>query len=182
MTEKIAILSNVNMNFVIRGLKNQVDVFEAEGYGNELGTLLNPRSSYHAFAPRFLFLLMDLMQLLDGAVDDRDAEEKIDRWFTTMSDGLDQEICYISDAYLWTAEGKDVSWPTKKETWENLWQKRLETFVEKYPNARIFSYKKIVEQLGEEKAFSALTWRMGKIPHSSVMQKALAEEVLKGQL
>ncbi len=191
MTEKIAILSNVNMNFVIRGLKNQVDVFEAEGYGNELGTLLNPRSSYHAIAPRFLFLLMDLMQLLDGVADDREAEEKIERWFTTLSDGLGEEICYVSDAYLWSAEEQGESgqshgavdtaaelWLTKKNAWENLWQKRLETFVEKYPNARIFSYKKIVEQLGEEKAFSALTWRMGKIPHSSVMQKALAEEIL----
>ena len=64
MGKKIAVLSNVNMNYVIRLLKKDHQVYEAEGYGNELGILMNEQSSYHAFAPEITFLLMDLMELL----------------------------------------------------------------------------------------------------------------------
>lgn len=64
MDTKIAVLSNVNMNYVIRLLKKEYRVYEAEGYGNELGILLNRQSSYYDFAPEITFLLMDLMELL----------------------------------------------------------------------------------------------------------------------
>ncbi len=64
MDTKIAVLSNVNMNCVIRLLKKEYQVYEAEGYGNELGILLNRQSSYYDFAPEITFLLMDLMELL----------------------------------------------------------------------------------------------------------------------
>ena len=49
-TGRLAVLSNVNMNMVIRMLQKQAEVYDAEGYGNELGALLNPASSYHAFS------------------------------------------------------------------------------------------------------------------------------------
>lgn len=42
--QKLALLSNVNMNLVIRMLQKQVEVYETEGYGNELGILMNPSS------------------------------------------------------------------------------------------------------------------------------------------
>ena len=48
---RIALLSNVNMDFVIRLLQKQVQVCGGEGYGNELGAMINPASSYHAFRP-----------------------------------------------------------------------------------------------------------------------------------
>lgn len=40
-TGRLAVLSNVNMNMVIRMLQKQAEVYDAEGYGNELGALLN---------------------------------------------------------------------------------------------------------------------------------------------
>ena len=49
-TGRLAVLSNVNMNMVIRMLQKQAEVYDAEGYGNELGALLNPASSYHVFS------------------------------------------------------------------------------------------------------------------------------------
>ena len=49
MDTKIAVLSNVNMNYVIRLLKKEYQVYEAEGYGNELGILLNRQYSYYDF-------------------------------------------------------------------------------------------------------------------------------------
>ena len=44
LKHKTALLSNVNMDFTVRMLKKEVSVYEPEGYGNELGTLMNPES------------------------------------------------------------------------------------------------------------------------------------------
>ena len=67
-TGRLAVLSNVNMNMVIRMLQKQAEVYDAEGYGNELGALLNPASSYHAFQPDITFLIMDLAEFLIPAL------------------------------------------------------------------------------------------------------------------
>ena len=66
---RIALLSNVNMNALIRMLQKDAEVYEAEGYGNELGVLMNPSSSYHAFQPEITFLVIDLMELLEHDTD-----------------------------------------------------------------------------------------------------------------
>lgn len=69
---KIALLSNTNMDFVIRQLRQSgtaLSVYETEGYGNELGMLLDDTSSYHAFAPEITFLVEDLMELLEHDLD-----------------------------------------------------------------------------------------------------------------
>lgn len=77
MTElKTALLSNVNMNYVIRMLQKHIRVYDAEGYGNELGVMMNPASSYHAFAPDITFLVEDLMELLAHDLDPATAGQR----------------------------------------------------------------------------------------------------------
>ena len=83
-TGRLAVLSNVNMNMVIRMLQKNAQVYEAEGYGNELGTLLNPQSSYHAYHAEITFLIMDLAELLEHDLDPVTAEQKIGNWFRTL--------------------------------------------------------------------------------------------------
>ncbi len=190
MHRKIAILSNVNMNFVIRALKKEIDVYDAEGYGNELGILLNPRSSYHAYNPQMLFLIVDLMELIGRTLDKEIAIDKIDRWISTLEGAVkEDEIVYISDAYLWDVEAQGAQDTNKnvapdgieegiRKEIEALWQNALEAFVSEHRNTRIFPYRKLVEAVGAEKAFSTKTWQMGKILHSSAMQKAMGEEIL----
>ena len=102
---KLAVLSNVNMNMVIRMLQKQAQVYETEGYGNELGVLLNPASSYHTFQPDITFFIMDLAELLEHNFSSAAAEEKIADWFGTLDGSLTEKgIYYISDAYLWAVE------------------------------------------------------------------------------
>ena len=61
MKHRIALLSNINMNFVLRMLKKSHEVYNTEGYGNELGLLLDKNSSYHGFEPDVTFFIMDLL-------------------------------------------------------------------------------------------------------------------------
>lgn len=180
MTNKIALLSNVNMNFVIRMLQKDVEVYEAEGYGNELGTLMNPASSYHAFSPEITFILEDLMELLEHDLEIESAKVRIENWFGQLQNALKNEgIYYISDAYLWGVELAVLFDKGRKAALEQLWQEQLEALCRTNANVRIFPYRSLVEQLGEEKTFSLKMWYMGRILHGGDAQKVLCETILQ---
>lgn len=154
-TGRLAVLSNVNMNMVIRMLQKQAEVYDAEGYGNELGVLLNPASSYHAFQPDITFLIMDLAELLEHDYDPQTAKERIGNWFQTLEGCLPEHgVFYVSDAYLWAVELAVLADPERKQQLESLWSAALQQLTEKYSNVRIFPYRWIIEHQGEEKAFS----------------------------
>lgn len=74
MKRKVAVLSNVNMNFVVRMLKREFEVYDVEGYGNELALLLNRDSSYHEFAPEVTFFIMDLLELMGHEIPEGSSE------------------------------------------------------------------------------------------------------------
>jgi len=180
MANKIALLSNVNMNFVIRMLQKDVEVYEAEGYGNELGILMNPASSYHAFSPEITFILEDLMELLEHDLEIESAKVRIGNWFDQLQSALKEEgIYYISDAYLWGVELAVLFDKGRKAALEQLWQEKLEQLCKNRANVRIFPYRSLVEQLGEEKTFSLKMWYMGRILHGGDAQKALCEAILQ---
>ncbi len=173
--KKIAVLSNVNMNFVIRMLKKEYEVFDSEGYGNELGVLMNPQSSYHAFGPQMTFLIMDLMEVLEHQLEPSNALTAMDRWFSMLESCLKQEqVYYISDAYLWGSRLCVISDPGRKLLLETAWQERLQGLCSKYANVYILPYCHMVECLGEENAFSLKTWYLGKILHTNEAQKRLS--------
>ncbi len=177
--QKIALLSNVNMNFVIRMLQKEVEIYETQGYGNELGILINPQSDYHAFAPKITFLVMDLMELICHDLDPETAGKRVDEWFCSLAGELDSQcIYYISDACLWGVELSVAADSGRKQCLEQLWQRRLEQLCKECANVRILPYREMLRQLGEENAFSLKMWYMGKILLSNEAQKRLCELVL----
>lgn len=171
---RVAVLSNVNMNMVIRMLKKEAEVYEAEGYGNELGILMNPASSYYSFAPEYTFLVMDLMELLAHDLEKEDAGARIGKWFSTLEHTLCGEtVYYVSDAYLYGAELEVLIDCGRKVALEQLWQQELEALCERYANVRILPYRHLVEQLGEAAAFSAKMWYLGRVLLSNEAQRRL---------
>ena len=179
MAKKIALLSNVNMNFVIRMLQKEAEVYEAEGYGNELGILMNPASAYHAFEPEITFLVEDLMELLEHDLEPEGAAVRMENWFSQLEAALqDHVIYYISDAYLWGVEFAVIFDKGRKYQLEQMWQEKLDALCASHTNVRVFPYRSLMEKLGEEKAFSLKMWYMGRILHSGDAQKALCECIL----
>jgi len=176
---RIALLSNVNMDFVIRLLQKQIEIYRGEGYGNELGILMNPASSYHTFSPDFIFLVMDLMELLEHDLDRAGAKGRIDRWFADFGSTLEPEkVYYVSDAYLWGTELAVLADMGQKAALEQLWQEALEELCRNHGNVRMLPYHHLVEMLGEEHAFSLKMWYMGKILLGNEAQKRLCELIL----
>ena len=178
-TAKIALLSNVNMNFIIRSLQKETCVYAAEGYGNELGTLMNQSSSYYEFGAEYTFLVMDLMELLAHDLSEDAACDKIKQWFSMfVSTLVSNTVYYVSDAYLWGSEVDALADPAGKERLEGLWLEELRKVVAAHKNVRIFPYRRLVERLGEIQAFSMKMWYMGRILWTNEMQRLLGEQIL----
>lgn len=177
---RIAVLSNVNMNGVIRILKKSIDVFDAEGYGNEIGTLLNQKSSFWMYKPEAVFIIEDIQELTGHLTVPEMAEEKIFDWFTGFESTIKPEILYyISDAFCYGFEMDVLVDVGIKEEIEEIWLKHLRALIGKHSNIRIFPYRKAVLSLGEGNAFSPKMWYMGKILHSISMQQLLASMILE---
>lgn len=177
---RIALLSNVNMNMVIRMLKRETEVYEAEGYGNELGILMNPASAYHSFAPEYTFLVMDLMELLEHDLEKESAGARIRKWFSALEHALCAgRVYYVSDAYLYGAELEAVFDCGRKAALEQLWQQELEALCGRHTNVRPLPYRHMLERLGEENAFSVKMWYMGKVLLSNEAQRRLCELLLE---
>ena len=197
MNKKIALLSNVNMNYVIRLLKKEYQVYEAEGYGNELGLLLNRQSSYHAFDPEITFLIMDLMELLGhelwgletGEADSDSSKPGKNReishlplcmrsWFMQLDSCIDPgRLYYLSDAWLWGPEIGALPRSWVRQQLEDQWLQGVLWLRQRHENIRVFPYRQIIGALGEENSFSLKMWYMGKILHTNEAQKRLAQEI-----
>ncbi|SDA58372.1 HAD-superfamily phosphatase, subfamily IIIC/FkbH-like domain-containing protein [Lachnospiraceae bacterium G11] len=178
---KIAILSNVNTDPVNRLLKGKVgiEVYESRGFGNELGVLLNGNSPLYEFNPDEVFMVMDLMEVISHSLDLIVAKDKIDEWFGNFEASLDDNrIYYVSDAYLYGKENKACSDVLLKSDLESCWNNALKSLMGIHSNVRAFAYRKLIENLGEDKAFSDKMWYMGKILHSTDFHRALAAEIV----
>ena len=177
---KVAVLSNVNTDPVGRLLKGTPgnEVYASQGYGNELGTLLNRQSPLYDFAPDMIFMMIDVMEATQHALQLSEAEAKISEWFSLFENAIDEKIVYyVSDAYLYGFELGVVWDKSLKSKIESIWAEKLQDLSEKHPNVRIFPYADIIRKLGEENAFSLKMWYMGKILHTSAVHKAIASEI-----
>ncbi|MCI9336340.1 MAG: HAD-IIIC family phosphatase [Lachnospiraceae bacterium] len=184
MHHRIAVLSNVNMNFVVRMLSKELAaadpdsaLYEPEGYGNELGALLDPSSSYEAFAPDITFLLMDLMELADH--DPEAGCGRIESWFASLKAALHKErLYYISDAFLWGPELEIAPADGRGEALESRWQECLRALCDSHPNVRVLPYRRMIAEMGAENAFSRKMWYMGRILHTGEAQKRIVALLL----
>ena len=177
---RVAILSNINMTPVERFLKQSknIDVFETQGYGNELGIMLNQAGALYEFKPDYIFLFADLMEIIGHDLKEDSAYVKIIEWFDMFENALKDEIIYyLSDSYLFGFEMGVVLNTGIKFRIEKLWDSKLEQTIREHRNVRLFAYKHIIENVGEQAAFSMKMWYLGKIIHSTEVHRAIADVI-----
>ena len=180
MTNKsIAILSNVNMNALVRILAKDTLIYQPEGYGNELGILMNSESSYHAFAPDITFLLMDLCELVNHETEEAQSRDLIHSWFDTLKKCLKSDkIYYVNDGFYFSVESELLENTDVRERVEDIWRAELKELCSQHTNVRVFPYRQLILSMGSESAFSMKMWYMGKILLSTEAQKKLAQIIL----
>lgn len=176
--KKIAVISNINITPVTRLFGGEFEVYEAEGYGNELEVLMNKDSSLYRFQPEAVFLIEDTMEVIRHELAAGSARGHISDWFQAVSAAIDHERTYfISDAYLYGYETELPQIRKIKRSLECLWDDELDALVSRNPNVYVFPYRAVIEAIGEEKAFLRKTWYLGGILHSADAHKRICGEI-----
>ena len=167
---KIALLSNVNVDFVIRALAGSFDVARPVGYGDIWGQLLNPSSSLNRENPDVIIFLADIEQILDGSYDTK----AIDEWFANfdaaMTRGRDY---YISDVIFRSniiADNDSTLEADICSYWLNCIKQRIASHV----NVHILKVSSVISQRGKSSVFSEKLWYMGKILYTNEGTKIIA--------
>lgn len=175
---RVALLSNINLNPVVRLLKDSFEVFETEGYGNELGMLLNQHSSVYAFDPDYIFLIEDIAELTGHSLGMQQIQAAVEKWFCILESViLPEKIYYVSDVYYFSPDFETVWDKGIKLEIEKVWEDRLRACVDAHDNVRVFRYRRMIEGEGENNSFSLKMWYMGKILHSMNILKEISEEI-----
>ena len=175
---KIAVLSNVNLNFVIRKLRRVFCVFETEGYGNELGTMMDRESAYSRFQPEFTFLLMELSELVRSASSAAEAKEVMKDWFDGLEGAMvPGAVYYLADGYFRNAESDLNAFSLLDQETENVYNGLLKELMARKENVRVFPLARMIRKKGEDQVFQPKLFYMGKIPYANGFQEELAAEI-----
>lgn len=165
MSEKIrvAVLSNVNMDYAALLLKDKFDVFQNEGYGELFGPQLDESSALHRFGPQAVVLLVDLDELL--APGQGEPEAVIDGWFETFDRLRREEREYfISDAWFRRPCVEDLD-DFFQEALRARWQDRLRRACG-HGNVHRLPLDSL-SMAGLTRCFSDKMWYLGKMPFSA---------------
>lgn len=175
---KAAVLSNVNVSYIVKLLRRSVDVCSPEGYGDLWGQLLNQESSVSQYGPQVIILIIDISQLLDGWQDMPQAEKMIDEWFAMFEECRNDKQQYlISDVRFRELQIKDLD-EMIYDRLEYYWKKKLHEKMELYCNTHRLPLCDVVEQTGIDSFYSSKAWYLGKMPYSQKGSTLLADAVL----
>lgn len=171
---KLAILSNVNLDFVVRLVGQHHEVCPAEGYGNPLGRLLNPGDSLYTAGADTVFLLPDLDELTAGQTE-ADARAGIEAFWAGLAGALRPGIQYgVSDVW----HRRAVIAPTDDFTREHLdscYLQGLEALCAAHPNVHRIPLAAALAR-GKD-PYSDQMWYSGKIPFSLEGNRLAADAV-----
>lgn len=179
-SKKIALLSNVNVDPINRLLRadKDIEVYDTRGYGNELGLLINNESPLNKFNPDFLFIIIDIMELVLHDLSIKNVQKRVDEWFGLLRSTVREDrVYYISDTYLFGSEMDIVADFDKRECIEHIWIDSLRELTDNYSNIRVFPYNRLIRKTGEKEAYSLKMWYLGKIPHTNQFNKAVCDEI-----
>lgn len=177
--KKIAVLSNINMTPVAQGMKSSWDVLPNEGYGNEREMLLNPQSALWQFQPEIIFLVVDIVELVQHQWSPDKMKEHIEQWFTAVEASLRESVVFVISDICFRGHERRIFTDFALET-EILqfWQEKRAQLQTAYAGVYGMDYSRLMETLGED-AYSEKMWYLGKIVHSRQAILALQEEMTR---
>lgn len=172
---KVAILSNVNVDSIIKEVGKTYAILSSEGYGNVLEALLNKHSKYNLYKPNLTFLIMDVYELIKSGNTLEDYYKSIDHWFNSLEQALETQSTYfISDG---ECKGYEFFIGDKKEERaliEAYWNEGIRKLCT-MPQVFKLPYKECIRDMGAQAFYTSKLWYLGKIPYTNKAQKALAQ-------
>lgn len=166
---RIAILSNVNMDMLIKSLKKQHEVFSTEGYGQWISYALDEDQSLKEFNPECIFLLLDGNALLETSLNfDNGLFElkQVVSYVDKLAKYYENSVIALSTIDVqpkYIQSGDQSSLAIK---WIETWDSILDELIIVNKNIHRFELKNIIDENGRKNIYSEKMWYMGSIPYS----------------
>lgn len=179
-TMKIALLSNVNMDMVVKNLSGNYEMFETSGYGEWVQSLLG--RSIYSFNPQIIFVILDGEEFFRNIGELNKSENEVNIHMRYIEDAVKSNpniIFFISDIDIPCKKIAPLKNYKVEYILENYWYKKLIELSDKYSNFYIFDIKKLIADFGRESFYSPKLWYLGGIKYSFNAQKLIEKEIRK---
>lgn len=165
---RIAILSNVNLEILNQDLLKKYHVFKQDGYGQWIQYAIDDEK-ISSFNPDIIFLILDGFALLEGVTDNSDIELELHNIFAYI------ERLALSHASI-PVYVSNIDIPPRRiiegdslrpeHITMNMWENKLREHILNNKNLHIFHLRTMIENVGRNNFYSDKMWYMGSIPYS----------------
>lgn len=176
----IAILSNVNLDSLIRQLNKTHHVFEPQGYGQWTYYCFDPDESLRAFHPQAIFLLLDGNAMMENCVGYPEGKKEIQENMMKVRQLLErfsENPIFVSTIDV----RKKRIFANAECRYEELlcaeWRNELSAAQEAHKNCYLFDLREIIMQWGKRTFYSDKMWYLGSVPYSYQAMEILEQEV-----
>ncbi len=173
---KIAVLSNVNMNILIKNLSKDNDVYETEGYGNYIEEMINPNSGLNNYKPNIIFIIIDGNEIIKHHATIEQATSNIINAIDKMRTFNPDNKIFISNIDVFD-NIREYSKRYENRIVSTSWIKSIVGLNTKDVN--IFDLVGIIEDLGRNQFYSNTLWYMSSTPISEKAIKLIADKIRK---
>lgn len=176
---KVALLSNVNTDFVVCQLSKKYDMVPSVGYGSIWEKLLDRDSSVNRANPDALIIIIDIEDLLDLDIvyDYQEAAEKIDQWFTMLDTVIHSGYDYFISDVRFRSEIPLDNDSLFEELVKSYWIECLRQRMMRHSNVHVLRLEHVIRSAGKSSFYSDKLWYMGKIPFTNAGTKLIADEI-----
>lgn len=176
----IAVLSNVNLDLLVKFLGKTHTVFQAEGYGQWISYALEKNPMLSRFAPKVIFLLLDGKAMLESCVSNEEGREELSRcaaFVRQMAGNYKESIIAVSTIDIPSRRIRPAIEEGVEVQWEAEWSRELDVLGREIENVVSFDLRELIAGTGRSAVYSDKMWYMGSVPYRTCFISILAAEV-----
>lgn len=181
---RTAILSNVNLDLLIRELKKaadqSADYFEPEGYGEWTRYALEAEGPLKEYDPSALFLILDGTALFEEAESEQEGDRELNRvWecIHSLIRNYSAAEIYLSDLDFRCGRIRPLDEKAMERVLQTTWERHLEEAILESSHVHRFPLAELSADMGRERFYSDQLWYMGSIPYSMEGMGRIRDEI-----
>jgi FkbH-like protein len=180
---KFALLTNINLEFVIRQFKHdkEIDCYSPDGYGVWLQTLMDENSPVYAGDMDAVFVVPDAAEIIRGQTTFNEKMEELNRVMNHIEYSIEKLLgkkkMFIGDIHLRQSEITSLKGSLGNAALESRWRDFLLSMNDKYDNCYVFPLNEMITQLGSNEFYSDKLWYLGGVKYSIKAQNIIVNEI-----
>lgn len=175
---KIGVLSNTNIDLLVKKLEKKYEVYKPDGYGIWVQELIDEESKINQTYLDYLFILLDGEEIIKDSrsIEEMDNEFKKYIYFIKKYVHNNEDIkIFVSNIDIPQIQIHAIKNNSIEKVIEGLWLKRLMSLKDKYKNLYIFDIKNLIENIGKRNFYSLKLWYAGGIKYTPLAENQIIE-------